>query len=856
MVDSSFASPADLSLNGRLRFLLKDAAIYGGAAAISKAFALITFPLLARHFSVAEYGVLDYYLVLASLLAIFFIFGQDSAVARFFYEHEHTAARRQLISQSLVFQLAGLALLLPLLWLSADWLTTRLIAAPDSGLLFKIVLLQLPFLLLINFSQNLLKWTFARTRFLTMSLGFTVVQASLLVIAVLVFEVGILGVLLVSLTTSTVFGALGLFFVRQWLVRPRDFQYLREMLPFAIPCGLIGVAGAFSPVLERNLTHDLLGVEELGLYAAATKIAMVMGLLVSAFQTAWGPFSLALFKQVDAGATYNWAFKLFALGACVAALLITLLAHPLIQFLATDRYSNALIVVFPLAMGHAIQATSRITVIGIAISKRSYLNLYANSVAIAATLAGIWFLAPLCGLLGIGLGVLLGHIVTALISSWMAQRAYRIPWHYSPVILLMSVTLVIGLVATSLGQFYGRGVSNLALVAGLLSIMLLGWGLVLNKSVRQRVATAAHNRWRKNKTNFTEIYNRVYGLRGLSKTEQSATSGGTWGPRDGAKLMFLGDTAYLIGGWGGGTYDADWPDEGQPTTNQVYRSLDFGVTWTRIVNHANSPSATQFSHRHWFAAVNHTVSGTEYMYMLNGDAGDVNQGPINSDVRRSTDGITWTKMNTVEPGYHGTILMTPGVLNGVLYLIGGQSDLTAATATNVVWRSLDDGVTWTSMGEAPWSPRFGPDQLVEHDGKLWLLGGGRYDNTPANRVFYNDVWAFDGRKWEQILANGHNHFPQRAYHNCFKYDGWIYIVRGSTRINGVLLNNSRLSHRSRDGVKWESVYLGLIASHADGIAVHSTGWLVASGNGYLEGSPANTDSPSYFFQHDKEHGVY
>lgn len=100
------------------------------------------------------------------------------------------------------------------------------------------------------------------------------------------------------------------------------------MLPFAIPYGVICIAGAFSPTLERTLTASFLGTESLGLYAAATKMAMLMGLLVSAFQTAWGPVSLSLYKQADAGHTYNWVFKLFALAVCVAALTLTLLAQP------------------------------------------------------------------------------------------------------------------------------------------------------------------------------------------------------------------------------------------------------------------------------------------------------------------------------------------------------------------------------------------------------------------------------------------------------------------------------------------------------------------------------------------------
>lgn len=498
MAELRVLTPANLSLKGRLGFLLKDSVLYGGAAAVSKAFALITFPLLARHFSVSDYGILDYFLVLASLLTIIFIFGQDSAVARFFYEYDDTAARRQLISQSLAFQFTGLALLLPLLWLSADGLSALLITTPDSVLLFKIVLLQLPFLLLINFSQNLLKWTFARKQFLIISLGFTAVQALLLVFAVSVLHVGIEGVLIVNLIANIVFGALGLYFVRQWLARPRDIQYLREMLPFAIPYGVICVVSAFSPILERTLTHDLLGADDLGLYAAAVKVCMLIGLLVSAFQTAWAPFSLALYKQADAGQTYNWIFKLFSLSMCVAVLFISLVAQPLIQLLATDRYSNAAIVVFPLAMGLAIQSTSWITEIGISISKRSYLSLYAYSVAIAATLAGIWLLAPLFGLIGVGLGVLVGQVIKALVSSWLAQRAYRLPWQYTPVILLMIVTIIIGCVATWLGHQHGSNANNLALVIGLLLVVTMGWGLLLNKPERHRVMTAVRNRFNSN----------------------------------------------------------------------------------------------------------------------------------------------------------------------------------------------------------------------------------------------------------------------------------------------------------------------------------------------------------------------
>lgn len=478
---------SDLTPRGRLKFLLCDSALYGGAAAISKAFGLVTFPILARHFSVAEYGVLDYFLTFASLFAVLLIFGQDSAVARYFYEHTDRDERRQLISQSLLFQIVGVALVAPILWLRADRITAALLPSEQAMRapeLLRLVVLQLPFLLLINFSQNILKWTFDRARLLTVSLGMTLFQTSGLLIAVLVFDASIREVVIVCLATSLVFGTLGLLFVRKWLVWPRGFGYLREMLPFAVPMGVICVAGAFAPTIERTLTDRLLGTTDLGLYAAGAKVAMLMGLVVGAFQTAWGPFSLSIYRQPDAAHTYNQVLRLFALGICVFVLGLSLLGGLIILVLASDRYSGASVVVFPLAMGFAVQATSWITELGIGLSKRSHLNLYPYLGSLGFSLGAIWLLAPVLGLLGVGLGVLFGHSAKAIAASWLAQRAYPLPWSYTPVVVLMTATIVVGLVAAWLRQHFGDHVQAVTIAASIPVVAVAGWRLLFTARER------------------------------------------------------------------------------------------------------------------------------------------------------------------------------------------------------------------------------------------------------------------------------------------------------------------------------------------------------------------------------------
>ena len=487
------ADPSHLTLRHRLRFLAKDSILYGGAAAFSRVFSLITFPLLARYFSVEDFGLIDFFTVIAGLLTIFFVFGQDSAVARFFYEYKNKESRSQLISQSLVLQISCVVLTLPLLWFILGQLASKLNNAPESALLLKIVLFQVPFLVLINFSQNLLKWTFTRTRFLIISLGSVIFNVILLLIAILVFKIDVAGVFLVSLVTKIFFSLLGLFFIKNWIVLPNGFAFLQKLLPYAIPYGVICCIGAFVPVLERSLVNSLLGEHDLGIYAAGTKIAMLLALVTQAFQMAWGPFSLAIYKEPNAAQTYNWVLKSFTLGICMAVLFLAAIARPAILLFASDRYMESAIIVFPLAMGLAIQTTSGITEIGIGLSRKSYLSLYSYVVFLAVIAISIYFLATVYGLLGVALGVMTGHIVRALIASCLAQYAYPLSWPFGQVLRFIIGTIAIGLFGTWAGMEISSYAGSVIYTFGVIVLPVTGWFLLFNQNERERIRAETHS---------------------------------------------------------------------------------------------------------------------------------------------------------------------------------------------------------------------------------------------------------------------------------------------------------------------------------------------------------------------------
>lgn len=449
------ATPAKLGQRDRLSFLFKDSVVYGGAMAISRAFSIISFPLVARQLSVTEYGTLDLFLVLSMFLSTLLIFGQDSAVGRYFYEYEGIDERRQVISQSLLIQAIVCVAALAVMLMFTGRVASLVSSTPNAPHYLTIILFQMPFMIAINFAQNLLKWTFARRSFLIMSIGYAAAQAGLLVISAIWTVMDVETVLMAILLANILFGVVGLYLTREWLAWPSRPFYMRELLKFAAPIGVICVLGAAVPMVERLSIERLLGVGDLGLYAAGSKVAMLLALVIGSFQTAWGPFSISIHREPDAPQTYNLVLAFFSLAVCVFAMMLDSIAEPLLTLLATEKFSPAAIVVFPLTMAATVQSISWITEIGFGLSKRTNYVIIPYVIYLAGIAAFMSLLIPLMGLMGAALAMMLAQIARSLTSTWLAQRVYPLPWIYGWVVTVLSGTLLAGAVARGVAFPWG-----------------------------------------------------------------------------------------------------------------------------------------------------------------------------------------------------------------------------------------------------------------------------------------------------------------------------------------------------------------------------------------------------------------
>ena len=228
-------------------------------------------------------------------------------------------------------------------------------------------------------------------------------------------------------------------------------------------------------------------------------------------------------------------------------------------------------------------------------------------------------------------------------------------------------------------------------------------------------------------SNSTKTFNDVWRStdKGVTWTKQTAKAG--WSPRYGSTSVVLPDGSIVLMGGVYGVF------------SDVWRSADKGVTWTQQTTSA--PYGARYNAQ--------CVAMPDGSIVLIGGIYPNKKG-IYDEVWRSTDkGVTWALMNAsaipvAREGFTSNVMP-----DGSIVLMGGVTAGSSPKVQNDVWRSTDEGATWTEMSSnSAWKGRYGAQSVAMPDGSIVLMGGTTY-------VSYFDVWRSidEGATWTKINAS-------------------------------------------------------------------------------------------------------
>ena len=237
----------------------------------------------------------------------------------------------------------------------------------------------------------------------------------------------------------------------------RGFRYvldralLRRMLRYCLPLLVLGLAGILNQVADKIIFPyvypDKAGaVVQLGIYGAASKIAMIMAMLTQAFRYAYEPFVFGKSRDKDNRQVYAQAMKFFIIFTLLAFLAVMFYLDILKHLIGRDYWEGLRVV--PIVMMAEI-------FMGI------YFNLSFWYKLIDETRWGAWFslagcvvlvavnvtLVPRYGYMACAWGGFAGYGVAMLLSYFVGQRRYPIRYDLKSIggyVLLAAVLYAAG----------------------------------------------------------------------------------------------------------------------------------------------------------------------------------------------------------------------------------------------------------------------------------------------------------------------------------------------------------------------------------------------------------------------------
>ena len=224
-----------------------------------------------------------------------------------------------------------------------------------------------------------------------------------------------------------------------------DKALMKRMFSYSWPILILGIAGILNQTADKILFPYIYkgenAHEQLGIYGAASKIAMIMAMITQAFRYAYEPFVFGKSKDKDNRDTYAKAMKYFIIFTLLAFLVVMAYLDILKHIIGQDYWSGLKVV--PIVMAAEIM-------MGI------YFNLSFWYKLIDKTIWGAWFSGIGCAVL-IAVNVIFvpqygyiacawagfaGYATAMTLSYIVGQKYYPIKYDLGRIAVYVILTII------------------------------------------------------------------------------------------------------------------------------------------------------------------------------------------------------------------------------------------------------------------------------------------------------------------------------------------------------------------------------------------------------------------------------
>ena len=428
----------------KLSSLAKDTAIYGLSSIVGRFLNYLLVPLYTAKMSAASggYGVITNMYAYTALVLVLLTFGMETTYFRFANKtHEDS---RRVYSTALMSVATVSALFVALVLLCITPLSTAMGYADHPSYVWVMALtVAIDAVLCLPFA--LLRQQKKAVKFAALKL-FNIVLSILLNIVYFAWmdgrEVGyafyinlvcsaMLAVCLAKELTAFGFAI--------------DRGVLRRMLSYTWPILVLGIAGILNQTADKMLFPYIYKGEDmreqLGIYGACVKIAMIMAMITQAFRYAYEPIVFAGVKDKDQHEMYAKAMKYLIIFTLLAYLIVVAWLDVLKLLIGSDYWSGLRVV--PIVMAAEIMMGVYFNLsFWYKITDRTIWGAVFSGLGCAVLIAVNVAFVPRYGYMACAWGGFAGYAVAMLVSYFVGQHYYPLDYPLRDILVYVLLSAV------------------------------------------------------------------------------------------------------------------------------------------------------------------------------------------------------------------------------------------------------------------------------------------------------------------------------------------------------------------------------------------------------------------------------
>ena len=403
---------------------------------------LLTTPLITRLVEPSAYGELAVYNIYVNIGMFIFCLGMDQVLVRFFYEHDEIEYRRALLFKCWILPAVVLIITGGCGFI---FVGTNLIKINGGLQYYFYLFLGVISQVFYRIAVMVLRLQYKSKSYAVVNCLYKAIYVLLAILLILLIKKDELKLLIIATLGATTSSLLISILIERKLWTPNvtlktTISY-KELLKYGMPFIVSLGVSAFYSAIDKLTIKYFCDYSEVGIYASASSIISIFGIIQSAFNSLWTPMAMERYKEAPDDKEFHIkGYNYITVIMCFFGTSL-IVAKDLIVFLLGNNYRQAAFIIPFLTFYPIFYTISETTVSGINFYKKSYMHLIIAIICCLINLGGNILLVPFLGAKGASISTGISYFLLFIMRTLIAKKYYPIKYKlYKLLIILLMMS--------------------------------------------------------------------------------------------------------------------------------------------------------------------------------------------------------------------------------------------------------------------------------------------------------------------------------------------------------------------------------------------------------------------------------